>query len=222
MKQQRQQYAPIELKGETSLIAARRRSTNFPIRSYDDAEGGLWLFGNEHGVTMVIRARSFDAAWEIAIDEAPTVDDSQVPEAYGFDGDGESYGHGETAADKLRQAVELAEAGDGEYPELVEGYSYQANSTGTGIVDVGHYAWLRPFARDDAREIRLVIRDYECAPAPLHVTFEIAPYCVTMQVEDRGKAKSVRSFDICTHVGERIRRLERVYGSVAATITYAN
>ena len=40
--------------------------------------------------------------------------------------------------------ADVAEAYDGD--ELVEGYHYQANSTDSGIVDVGHYAWQHDLA----------------------------------------------------------------------------
>lgn len=124
----------IELKHGTTLEGARAgRYTRYPLRAYDGFMGPLWLCGNEHGATMVIRAMSFSDAWEIMVDEMKPIDACEVPEAYGF-----------ASQDELDAAV-----ADGEWPDLVEGYEYQSNVTGTGIVDVGHYAWLRELTRED-------------------------------------------------------------------------
>lgn len=200
----------IILKNDTSLVGAHNRESNFPIDCYDDSDGPLWLFGHEFGTTMVIRARSFEAAWEIAIDEAKTIADDEVPEAYGF--------YGDSADEELRMAGERAEE-TGDYPELVDGYYMQSNCSGTGIVDIGHYAWLREMTHDDADGIRLVVRHQDDADELPRVRFQLDSYSFIMAVTNSvgsslGKAKSFRSFDLCADVGERIRRLERAFGAV--------
>lgn len=147
----------IVLKNGTSLESADDiRYGQCTIRTYDDGDGPLWVFGRNPYAgqpEMVIRARSFETAWEIAIDECATIPESEVPEAYGF----YSSDHADPAK-ALRDAADAAHAGLGEYPELVEGYEYQSNCTGTGIVDVGRYAWLREMTREDCATIRLTIR----------------------------------------------------------------
>jgi hypothetical protein len=200
----------LTLKDSTQLLGARSRANGFPVRVYDDGMGPLWMFGCEYGVTMIIRALSFETAWEIAIDESPTIDATDVPEAYGV--------YGDDAERKLRQAVELAEAGDGEYPELVEGYEFQSNATGTGIVDVGHYAWLRQMRREDTADYRVVIRpwDHDAEAA----TFTLDSYAYTMTV--RGKSKAYTSYSLLSDVGSRLRKLERAVGAVSAEIAWAS
>jgi len=115
-------------------------------------------------VRWLIRARSFEKAWEIWVDESETIPESEIPEAYGFDGwdsDGEKseteYSP-ETAEERFKAAVKKAEAGKRDYPELVEGYEYQSNSSGTGIVSVSHYVWLRELVREDLGCFHLHIR----------------------------------------------------------------
>jgi hypothetical protein len=74
--------------------------------------------GFEHGATHLIHARSFETAWETWVDELPTIPEEELIEAYG------------------------AEAGGGDY-RLIDGYEMQSNFSGTGIVSMGHYAWMR-------------------------------------------------------------------------------
>ena len=140
-------YRSITLKDQTTLASAYLKESypggqRFVVPVYDDSWGELWVFGCEHGVTRVIRCQSFESAWEIAIDESPTISADDVPEAYGFYGTppvhedtGETWGH--LQAD-MKDWTE-----DREHPELIEGYEYQSNMSGTGIVNVGHYSWLR-------------------------------------------------------------------------------
>ena len=135
----------ITLKDSTSLSSAYLAESypggkRFPVRTYDDCWGQLWLFGCEHGVTHVIRTRTFEQAWEIAIDESPTISDelSDIAEAYGYYGPDCLNDAGESWHDAVRGAKNCEN-----FPELIEGYEYQSNMSGTGIVDVGHYAWLR-------------------------------------------------------------------------------
>lgn len=194
----------IELKHDTALVGARNRESNFPVEVYDDSMGPLWICGFEYGPTMIIRASSFEAAWEIWVDESQTIDEDDVPEAYGF--------YDDNAALKLRQAGELADAGEGDYPELQEGYYHQSNANGTGIVNVGHYAWLRELDRNDLDDIRLVVRHHDDADNAENVSFAIGSYDYSMTV--RGKTKSFRSFALHDDIGERIRRLERAFGTV--------
>ena len=64
------------------------------------------------------------------MDESFTIEENEMYEAFGFDNE-EDY-----------QAA-LVNLEGGEYPDLQEGYSFQGNRTGTGIVNHGYYEWLR-------------------------------------------------------------------------------
>lgn len=204
----------IHLKDGTRLVGVRAKRSGFPEHVYDDGEGGIYVFGYEYGPSMFIRAPSFETAWEIAIDESTPIDQSEVPEAYGFENQ-----------EALDAAVACAK--DGDYPELVEGYELQSNSTGTGIVDVGHYAWLEEL--DERRHLRadwldrgsggyrlLVQRDdIDCEPVEL--VLRSVSYTLTV----RGITKTFRSYDLIDDVGARLRKLERALGACDVTVSWA-
>jgi hypothetical protein len=151
----------FELKRDTTLVSATTEN-GYELAVYDDGDGPLWLYGQEFGCSMVIRARSFEQAWGIMLDESFTIEDSEVWEAYGYNSE-EEYA---AVCDRI-----MAEEADGVYPEwpgLAEGYEYQSNFTGTGIVDVGHYSWLREaelvdFKTSERGHIKLTIRHHDHA-----------------------------------------------------------
>lgn len=178
----------IELKPETRITdATHGRFDTYPLRWYDDGDGPLWLFGFEFGPSMVIRARHFETAWEIMLDESKAIPKDEVPEAYGIPDflrdkfelehpnpmrEGTKWArfwraiekrgeaHSEVYTRIMRRLDKLARDSDEEYPELIEGYEYQPNAgRGTGIVSVGEYAWLREMERADFAEygIRITI-----------------------------------------------------------------
>ena len=95
-----------------------------------DANAKLYTAGHQFGPTYLIVADSYESAWGAWIDETETVPDYELHEAYGFDTKEELQAH--------------AEDQDKPDPELVEGYHYQANATGTGIVHVDPYATINP------------------------------------------------------------------------------
>ena len=96
------------------------------IQTYDDGFGKLWAYSQEFGVMFVVRATSFESALECVYDELPPVPADELYEAYGFDNE-EDF--------RKVQESDLV-------PDLAEGYSYQANFTGTGIVNHGYYEGL--------------------------------------------------------------------------------
>lgn len=149
----------MNLKNDTILTAAFSQPWERPIRIYDDGLGPVWLFGDETGVCMVIRALSFDKAWEIMLDESPAIEVDELPEAYGF--------YGDDAQAQLEEAEKLLREGEiliDDFPDLVEGYAHQPNTTGTGIVSVSHNAWMRQYDPEhDRQRVRLVIRHTETA-----------------------------------------------------------
>lgn len=134
----------------------------------------FFIAGDESGPWILIHARSFEDAWEAWIDERPTIPESELPEAYGVPDSPEievwkdanpspHYVSPEWKTwrdalhtEELRILKAWGEAADGDerpYPELIEGYEMQSNISGTGIVDVGHYSWMR---EADLSEITLV------------------------------------------------------------------
>lgn len=113
-----------------SLVEAYREYGR-PIRTYDDNFGPLWVYSHEYGPTFIVRAQSFESALECVYDEMPSVPSEELFEAYGFDTDEEF------------QAAMAAAEETGEYPDLTDGYSYQANSgDGTGVVEHGYHEGL--------------------------------------------------------------------------------
>ena len=124
--------------------------------------------GYEHGATHLIHARSFEAAWEAWVDELPTIPASELIEAYGIVDDyrdeyekidpAPAWGPGGAGSPEwnawharfaaachveLQRRDAAAREGKNDYPELIEGYEMQSNCSGTGIVDMSYYAWMR-------------------------------------------------------------------------------
>ncbi len=197
----------ITLKDHTTLVGARSHESGWPIDVYDDGYGPVWAYGHEYGVLMFVRAQSFEDAYSIAIDESPTIDEADVPEAYGFEGP--------DAREQLDAAVAAADAGDGEWPELVEGYVYQDNGSDTGIVAESPYAWLREATRKDAR---FVVRAWDHEAEAARVVCERYGGGYTMTV--RGVTKRFRSYSIIRDVGARLRRLERAIGACNVDVSW--
>lgn len=99
------------------------------VKGYDDGPwNGRWFVGSrECGPWIVpallIRADSWESAYGIFLDESPTVPMDEVHDAYGVD-DRDGF-------DRM-----VADARDGlcEWPDLSDEYSYQSNSSDSGIV----------------------------------------------------------------------------------------
>ncbi len=118
----------------------------------------------------LILAGSWESAYEAWIDESPTITEAELPEAYLVPG-ADSY---QTFDDLARESIKKTEGESWEdhharvvaeglrllralpadaCPELAEGYQYQSNSTGTGIVDGGHCETLRCIDSDEVEWI---------------------------------------------------------------------
>ena len=83
--------------------------------------------------------KTSNARWYVLSDHEEH-GDTVSAETLVCEGDRRSIGNYETKA----QAVSACAAYVGENEiDLVEGYQYQDNATDTGIVNVGHYEWLR-------------------------------------------------------------------------------
>ena len=138
------------------------------VKFYDESglsssPDSFFICGFEFGPQYLIHAHSFEDAWGAWVDESQTIPEDELIEAYGITDDyREEFektdpcpNHWEPTWDawhvrfkaacvaRLKELGDKATAQQGEYPELVEGYEYQSNSSGTGIVDMGHYAWMR-------------------------------------------------------------------------------
>jgi hypothetical protein len=150
----------MNIPDDSTLAGATVNGSNVAV--YDDFGDNVYVYG-QYGPKLVIRAQSWEDAYNIAIDECTTIEPEDVPEAYGFDGwdsagikTEETYSP-ETAKERFEAAMEAADE-TGEYPELLEGYTYQSNVTGTGIVAVGHHEWLRDV--DEMTDVELVWEEY--------------------------------------------------------------
>lgn len=113
-----------------------------PVKYYDDGFGPLWIYRDAGGLIGIVRAQTWEDAWGIVEDEfLPVVPADEVYEAYGmFDklcDHLKSKGHENTielrrfASEWAPVYFQLTDLGE---VELEEGYSYQSNATGTGIV----------------------------------------------------------------------------------------
>ena len=125
----------------------------------------LYVVYNGFGCTHLIKARSFTDAWDEWLDNEPTIPERRVFEAYGFPTE-ELYDRfcDELSEVGLESAYAWVESFNAnlndedswkkielntgritvpdDYPKLIEGYELQPNSSGTGIVDVGHYTYM--------------------------------------------------------------------------------
>ena len=125
----------ITLKQDTEILDVKSRFDNPIGFVMEDYEAPLWIYSwDAYGApTRIISADTWEGAYDACIDDLPTIEASEVFEAYGFE-DQASFD----------QTVE----NDPDTLELSEGYQYQSNATGTGIVNVGHYESLNPLTTD--------------------------------------------------------------------------
>jgi hypothetical protein len=94
-----------------------------PVRYYDDGMGSLWIMRDSMGIVGIIRAHSWEDAYSIVEDEfLPVVSAEELHEAY------------DMTAEEFHKLTHAERNETGNWPDLAEGFSYQSNSTGTGIV----------------------------------------------------------------------------------------
>jgi len=135
----------ITLHGATSKFGT-------PLLTYDDGFGPIYVYRDANGTTAVIRALSWEDAYQIVDDEIfNPIDSAELHEAYGYrvKTDAPCYGakvfhaffedYPNNADIGLFATLEQAQAAclkDAVYHgrDLVEGYRYQSNATGTGVV----------------------------------------------------------------------------------------
>lgn len=121
----------MELKDGTSLEGAESRYGH-KIRTYDDGFGPLWVYRESLGIVGIVRAQTMESAWECVLDDILTpIDADDIADAYEFGG---------CDADHNCNGTMLPEGHCTEHPDayrnLSEGYHYQPNATGSGIVAV--------------------------------------------------------------------------------------
>ena len=139
----------------------RFRGSVVKVEFIDEGWDGFPLFviGHEFGPTHLIRANHLSSAYEVWVDEQPTVPVEDLWEAYGFNSE-ESYNEFCSLFNQgLKEEAWVIAKNDGiegegvsvpdDYPYVIEGYEQQSNSSGTGIVDVGHYVWVAEFEKHD-------------------------------------------------------------------------
>lgn len=158
----------------------RRTKVKFYNDGCDLGDEDFYLLGMEYGPTHLIQCRGESNAYEIWCDELPPVPMNEVHEAYNaFDRlveFMEKKGHENDL--RLRQfcfkwddwffaadTKNANETGAWDRWKLDEAYAQQSNSTDSGIVYVGHYAWINE-ADLDCIEVELkaeVAADSEAA-----------------------------------------------------------
>ena len=112
-----QQLSPDEI-GISFAYASGR-----PVKYYDDGIGPLWLYRDASGLLGIVRAQKWEDAYEIVEDEfLPVVPADEIHEAYGMT---KEEFEAKSTSERHR---------DNDWPELVEGYSYQSNEIGRAHV----------------------------------------------------------------------------------------
>lgn len=152
----------MNINDEQTLVGAytNKFGERHALKTYDGGFGTLWVYGETSRLMGVIRARTWEEAYEIARDEVMTrVDEADLVEAYGmyimedgerhyvcpdFDTDVAHFQDFECRIPKRRVLADFATEAEArafalEFAEkaeltIAEGYEYQPNATGTGIV----------------------------------------------------------------------------------------
>lgn len=146
----------------TSFVAAAQHGS--ALRVWDDGYGPLWVYRGPYGIRVIVRAQTWETAYEAAIDTLPTIPPQEIPEAYGFNGwdsagkRTETVYSPETAKTRFDAYLAAAERGEHDLPELIEGYQYQSNASGTGIVSTDYDDRLDPLTIELLRDLDLQIK----------------------------------------------------------------
>ena len=143
---------------EEHEITAVKSEYGNPIPFYDNGFGNLYIYRTADFMRAIVRAQSWYMAWEIIEDEIlQPIPQDEVHEAYGYfvvpenplastdDKRGPWYARHDdnprtnlatfdTEQKAIAFCLQHAEATEARLWNLVEGYSYQSNATGSGIV----------------------------------------------------------------------------------------
>lgn len=170
--------------GELRIDSAELNGDPLTVHYDSGNTDRLFLWENQ-GEEFLIASDSWESAWECAVDESETVPLDEVFEAYGFESEAEFQAVGRwcneadprTARDRqvianllhrLRTSCDVVNWNGRapespeeltEYPSVGEGYEYQANSSGSGIVST-LYAALREVDESDFPALVLNFREW--------------------------------------------------------------
>lgn len=129
------------------------------------ADDDWFIFGFEFGPVMVVLARSMQTAYDCFVDLQPPISDEELVDAYNvydrFLIVMQNRGHDNNIALRkfchnwlpVYSKIVYSRHDDSRYAadqlELDEGYVFQSNSTGNGIVYLGDYFWEKEVERSD-------------------------------------------------------------------------
>jgi hypothetical protein len=137
----------MQLKPNTDIVEATNeygRELDVYAHAYS-VNGKVWIgVDNPCDVARcIIVADSFASAYYELIDNLPTIDESELHEAYNFE-----------TREEFDAAVEAAKAGIGAWPELCDTYMHQNNASGTGVVDTT-YANVYPYNKKSGINLKI-------------------------------------------------------------------
>ena len=115
----------------------------------------LFVMGEQFGVTHLILAGCMEDAYDEWMDSQPTIPASELWQAHGFSSP-ETYQEFcrlfEMQHKEEAWAIAKSEGIEGgsvtvpeDFPALIEGFEYQPNFSGTGVVNVSEYLWIHLF-----------------------------------------------------------------------------
>ena len=98
---------------DVALVSAKTKF-GYPISTYDDGFGPLWVFRNTYGIYRVVRCMTLEDAYGIDLDEKTPI-----------------------SGDDLQEALNLMNPEHVDYDQDIfdECYGFQPNATDSGIVD---------------------------------------------------------------------------------------
>jgi hypothetical protein len=158
-----------------TLLGACSRFGN-PINVDDGVFGDWYIYRNCSGVDALVRAQSWEDALEAVYDILPTIPEADVLSAYGLSiceyGPNRGYW-----AQREREEFDVIDDVEGDRHtfsshgaaesfaydrmnqgrDLCEGYQYQANSSGTGIVATGYEESLEPLTMQDLCDENIIL-----------------------------------------------------------------
>lgn len=119
----------MQLKPDTTVTRAETATgQEIPVHTDSYLDSLVYVVVEMCGPVAVVVAESWEDALEILIDNLAPIPESEILEAYGY--------YGDDAQSRFDADVNAER-----YPDLAEGYYYQDNATGTGIVSLDH-TWI--------------------------------------------------------------------------------
>jgi hypothetical protein len=102
--------AQIEIPDSHRLVCARFKGSGTAIDIYDDGWGPLWMSVNSISFDGIVRARTWDDAYQIAVDELLNDGDEDIPEddqshEYACWSEANTFRSGTPANPKLKSTV---------------------------------------------------------------------------------------------------------------------